>query len=71
MTYSWHQRDVRIYDPDGHLIEVSESMETVAFREIKQLQRKMLTLTLRHSIQCVLLSGTDSCRDGFMEATGT
>ena len=29
----------------------------------------MLTLTLRHSIQCVLLSGTDSCLDGFMEAS--
>ena len=71
MIYPWHQRGIRIYDPDGHLIEVSESMETVAFRENTQLQRKMLTLTLRHSIQCVLLSGTDSCRDGFMEATGT
>lgn len=32
-TYPWHQRGIRIYDPDGHLIEVSESMESVAFRE--------------------------------------
>lgn len=32
-TYPWHQRGIRIYDPDGHLIEVSESMQSVAFRE--------------------------------------
>ena len=32
-TYPWHQRGIRIYDPDGHLLEVSESMESVAFRE--------------------------------------
>jgi len=33
--YPWHQRGIRIYDPDGHLIEVSESMKSVAFREFK------------------------------------
>lgn len=32
-TYPWHQRGIRIYDPDGHIIEVSESMESVARRE--------------------------------------
>jgi len=32
-TYPWHQRGIRIYDPDWHLIEVSEGMESVAFRE--------------------------------------
>lgn len=32
-TFPWHQRGIHIYDPDGHLIEVSESMERVAFRE--------------------------------------
>ena len=32
-TFPWKQRGIRIFDPDGHLIEVSESMETVAFRE--------------------------------------
>jgi len=35
-TYPWHQRGIRIYDPDGHLIEVSESMESVAFREFSK-----------------------------------
>jgi len=32
-THSWHQRVIRIYDPDGHLIEVGETMESVGFRE--------------------------------------
>lgn len=35
-TYPWHQRGIRIYGPDGHLIEVSESMESVGFREFSQ-----------------------------------
>lgn len=32
-TFPWLQRGIRIYDPDGHLIEVSESMYTVACRQ--------------------------------------
>ena len=32
-TFPWLQRGIRIFDPDGHLLEVSESMETVARRE--------------------------------------
>lgn len=32
MEHSWGQRVVRIYDPDGHIIEVGESMEYVAKR---------------------------------------
>lgn len=31
--YPWQQRVVRLFDPDGHIIEVGESMESVAFRE--------------------------------------
>lgn len=34
-THPWHQRVVRIYDPDGHLIEVGESMQSVAVREFR------------------------------------
>lgn len=34
-TFPWHQRGLHIYDPDGHLIEVSESMQSVAFREFR------------------------------------
>ena len=29
-TYPWFQRGIHIFDPDGHLIEVSESMYSVA-----------------------------------------
>ena len=32
MEHSWGQRVVRIYDPDGHMIEVGESMEYVVKR---------------------------------------
>lgn len=35
-TYPWLQRGIRIFDPDGHLIEVSESMYSVACREFDQ-----------------------------------
>ena len=31
-TFPWHQRGIRIYDPDGHIVEVSESMESVGFK---------------------------------------
>ena len=32
LTAPWHQRSVRIYDPNGHLIEVGESMFSIACR---------------------------------------
>lgn len=32
-TFPWLQRGIRIFDPDGHLIEVSESMYSVASRQ--------------------------------------
>lgn len=31
-TFPWRQRGIRIYDPDGHIVEVSESMESVGFK---------------------------------------
>ncbi len=31
--FPWLQRGIRLFDPDGHLIEVSESMYTVACRQ--------------------------------------
>lgn len=30
--YEWQQRVVRIYDPDGHMIEIGESMQVIARR---------------------------------------
>lgn len=35
-TFPWLQRGIRIFDPNGHLIEVSESMYSVACRQFKQ-----------------------------------
>lgn len=32
MEHSWGQRVVRLYDPDGHVIEVGESLDLVARR---------------------------------------
>ena len=32
MEHDWGQRVVRLYDPDGHLIEVGEAMDYVAKR---------------------------------------
>ena len=34
--HEWGQRVVRFYDPDGHLIEVGESMDFVARRFLQQ-----------------------------------
>lgn len=35
-TFPWLQRGVRIFDPNGHLIEVSESMYSAACRQFEQ-----------------------------------
>lgn len=32
MEQPWRQRVMRFYDPDGHIIEIGESMEYLAFR---------------------------------------
>lgn len=36
MEHDWGQRVIRLYDPDGHIIEVGESLEYVAKRYLKQ-----------------------------------
>ena len=35
-TYPWHQRVLRIYDPDHHILEVGESMPMVFRRLVAQ-----------------------------------
>lgn len=32
-THDWGQRVIRIYDPDGHMIEIGESLETAERRK--------------------------------------
>lgn len=34
--YPWGQRDVRVYDPDEHIIEIAENMNTVIKRFFSQ-----------------------------------
>jgi catechol 2,3-dioxygenase-like lactoylglutathione lyase family enzyme len=34
--YAWGQRSIRLYDPDMHIVEVAESMESVVIRFLKQ-----------------------------------
>ena len=36
MTHPWLQRVVRIYDPDGHIIEIGEEMAFIARRLLKE-----------------------------------
>ncbi len=35
-TYSWLQKGIHIFDPNGHLIEVSESMYSVGCKQFEQ-----------------------------------
>lgn len=34
--YPWGQRDIRVYDPDNHIVEISEDMNTVIKRFLSQ-----------------------------------
>ncbi len=35
-TYSWLQKGIHIFDPNGHLIEIAESMYSVACKQFEQ-----------------------------------
>jgi len=34
--YPWGQRDIRVYDPDNHIVEIAEDMNTVIKRFLNQ-----------------------------------
>lgn len=34
--YPWGQRDIRVYDPDKHIVEIAENMNTVMKRFLQQ-----------------------------------
>ena len=36
LKHEWQQRVVRIYDPDGHMIEIGESMAVIARRYLSE-----------------------------------
>ena len=59
MEHSWGQKVVRLYDPDGHLIEVGESLDGVARRflangmtEEEVAEKTQLPLDYIQGIQC-------------------
>lgn len=53
-TFPWLQRGIRIFDPDGHLIEVSESMYSVACKQFEAGKNVEETVKLvQHPIEVV------------------
>lgn len=53
-TFPWLQRGIRIFDPNGHMIEVSESMYTVAVRQFEMGKDVAETVKLtKHPIDVV------------------
>lgn len=53
-TFSWLQRGIHIFDPDGHLIEVSESMYSVACKQFEAGRTIEETVKLvKHPIEVV------------------
>lgn len=47
-THDWGQRGIRIYDPDGHILEISETMQAVTKRfqeqgmSVREIAERML-----------------------------
>lgn len=53
-TYPWKQRVIRIFDPDYHIIEVGESMKSIAFKEFKKgLSVKEVAKEIEHPFDIV------------------
>lgn len=53
-TYPWHQRVIRIFDPDYHVIEVGESMKKIAFNEFeKGLTTEEVSKKIEHPLDVV------------------
>ncbi|MGI5986146.1 MAG: glyoxalase/bleomycin resistance/dioxygenase family protein [Clostridiales bacterium] len=58
--YDWQQRVIRIFDPDGHIIEIGESMSEIARRYLRDGKTPEETAAIiQHPIEFVLAS-----RDG-------
>ncbi|HZW49822.1 MAG TPA: VOC family protein [Bacillota bacterium] len=54
--YPWHQRVIRIYDPDFHMIEIGESMMVIAQRYLGEGYTVERTAeTIQHPIELVKL----------------
>ncbi len=56
-THEWKQRVARIYDPDGHIIEIGESMAVIARRFLAQGKTPEETAALiQHPIEFIIAS---------------
>lgn len=54
--YPWGQRVLRFFDPDGHMIELGESMRTVALRFLDQgLSEEETARRTQHPIELIRL----------------
>jgi len=54
VTTPWRQRVVRIFDPDGHIIEVGEAMRSVTFREFDRgLSVEEAAAAVQHPLELV------------------
>ncbi len=58
--HEWHQRVVRLYDPDWHMVEVGESMEVVARRLLREgYDVQQTAQIIQHPVEFV-----EQCRKG-------
>lgn len=61
--HDWQQRVVRIFDPDGHIIEIGESMAVIARRFLAEGKSAEETAELiMHPLEFVI-----ACRDGIIK----
>lgn len=70
-TFPWLQRGIRIYDPDGHLIEISESMYTVACRQFEQGKNVEETAALTQHPLPVVQQWFEKYRKSMISVCGT
>lgn len=60
VKYAWHQWSIKIFDPDGHIIEIGESMPVIVKRLLAEGKTAEETAALiQHPLEYVL-----ACRDG-------
>lgn len=63
VKYAWQQRSIKIFDPDGHLIEIGESMPVIVRRLLAEGKTAEETAALtQHPLEFVI-----ACRDGIIK----
>ncbi len=63
LKHDWQQRVIRIFDPDGHIIEIGEAMAVIARRFLAEGKTAEETAELiMHPLEFVI-----ACRDGIIK----